>query len=349
MKRRTMIQSMAALGLLANGPRLAGAEAGDGAYPAPIRPRRLEPGMTVGLIAPGSGAWDNETVRFAVDLVRSLGFRVKEGKYLYARNQYLAGWDPERAADVNDMFADSGVDAIFCLRGGYGTLRILPLLDYEMIRKNPKVFMGYSDITALLNAFYTRAGLVGFHGPVALSNYSEYTLAEFKKVLVNPLHSTVIGAPPPFEGREGRVEIENRITRFTGGRARGRLLGGSLTLLASLIGTPYEPDFRDGILFIEDNDEAPYRLDRMLTHLWLAGKLQQVAGVAAGKFTGTDDDGNTFSVEEVLEQRLVPLGVPAISGWMTGHVEDKTTVPLGIMAELDADAGTVTLLEPAVI
>lgn len=349
MKRRTLIKTVAAAGMLTAVPGLSRAAPGTNSPRAPLKPRRLEKGMTVGLIAPGSGAWDNETVRFAVDLVRSLGFRVKEGKHLYDRNQYLAGWDPERAADVNEMFADPGVDAIFCLRGGYGTLRILPLLDYEVIRKNPKVFMGYSDITALLNAFYTHAGLVGFHGPVALSNYSDYTLAEFKKVLMEPQETAVIGAPPPFEAREGRVESENRITRFTGGRAHGRLVGGSLTLLTRLIGTPYEPDFRNSILFLEDNDEPPYRLDGMLTHLWLAGRLDQVAGIAFGKFTKVDDDGNTFSVEEVIEQRCVPLGIPVISGWMTGHVKDKTTVPLGIRAELDADAGTVTLLEPAVV
>jgi muramoyltetrapeptide carboxypeptidase len=345
-----MIKSMAAMGLLAHSLKGSGSFELNEPDPfnAPLKPRKLEKGMTVGVIAPASGAWQKEDVRFAIDVVRSLGFRVKEGRHLFDRNQYLAGWDEERAADVNEMFADPEVGAIFALRGGYGTMRILPMLDYGAIRANPKAFIGFSDITGILNAIYARTGLVGFFGPRAMDNFTEYTLAEFKKVLMHPLESAVIGAAPPFEAREGWVDKDNRVTRVAGGKARGRLVGGNLSLLSRLIGTPYEPDFNGAILFLEDVNEAPYRLDRMLTHLWLAGRLDQVAGIAFGKFTGTDDDGNTFSVEEVIEQRCAPLGVPVISGWMTGHVKDKTTVPLGILAELDADGGKLTLLEPAV-
>ena len=312
------------------------------------KPRRLTKGDTVGLIAPASNAGEDESIRFTVDLVQSLGFRVKEGKYLYRRNQYLAGTDRERAEDVNSMFDDDEVDAIFCTRGGYGTPRILPYLDYDLIAKNPKVFLGFSDNTAILAAMHVKSGLIGFHGPNMGQNLSDYTLAEFKKVLVNPSPTTYIGQPPAIESREGFVERSNRITRINGGTATGHLVGGNLSLVVTLIGTPYEPDFRGRILFLEDTNEAPYRIDRMLTQLWLAGKLQQVAGIAFGKFTKADDEGNTFSIEEVIRMRCEPLGIPVIRGLMIGHVQDKTVVPIGLPAKLDADAGTLQLLEAAV-
>lgn len=317
------------------------------------RPRRLRKGDTIGIIAPASSALEDEDIRFAIDVVHSLGYKVKEGTHLYARDRFLAGADRDRAADVNRMFADDDVDAIFALRGGYGTSRILPYLDYEVIAKNPKVFIGYSDITAILNAIHVRTGMTVFHGPVAKQNYTEYTLAEFRKVLVEPQPRTRIGEAPPIEAREGFVEGRNRITRFVGGTAEGPLVGGNLTLLTNLMGTPYEPDCRGKILFIEDVGEAPYRVDRMLTQLWLAGKLQEAAGLAFGKLTEAYDtcndfSGNTFSIEEVLRMRCEPLGIPTVRGLMIGHVDDQTTVPLGINARLDADAGTLELLEPAV-
>jgi len=357
MKRRTILTSMAGSLAVAAGSHaaLSNAElsmtdkAGSVAsFPQLVKPRRLRKGMTIGLVTPASNAPENEGVRFAIDVIQSLGFKVKEGKHLYKRNEYLAGTDQERAEDVNRMFADEQVDGIFCVRGGWGSPRILPYLDYDLIARNPKVFMGYSDITAILNALLTKTGLVGFHGPIAKQNFTEYTLAEFKKVLMLPRTSTIIAAPPPFESREGWVEEENRLTRFAPGKARGKLVGGNLSLLTKLIGTPYEPNFDGAILVLEDEGESPYRIDGLLTHLWLAGKLQQVAGIAIGKFTDTDYALNTFSVEEVIEQRCVPLGVPVIGGLMIGHVEDMTVVPLGVEAELDVDAGTLRLLEMAV-
>lgn len=313
-----------------------------------LKPCRLSAGNTIGLITPASNAGENETIRFARDVIRSLGFKVKEGEHLYRRNLYLAGTDEERAEDVNRMFGDDDVDAIFCLRGGYGTPRILPFLDYELIAKNPKVFLGSSDITAILAAMQVKTGLIGFHGTNAGQNFSEYTLAEFRKVLIDPSQHTYIGQPPAIELREGLAERQNRITRFTGGSATGHLIGGNLSLIATLVGTPYEPDFRGSILFLEDTDEAPYRIDRMLTQLWLAGRLQQAAGIVFGKFTKADDDGNTFSIEEVLRMRCEPLGIPVIRGLMIGHVRDQTVVPVGLQARLDADAGTLQLLEAAV-
>ncbi len=314
-----------------------------------IKPRRLRKGDTIGLIAPASNATEDEGIRFSIDLIRSLGFNVKTGEHLYDRTQYLAGSDRNRADDVNQMFADEDVDAIFSLRGGYGTPRILPYLNYDSIKANPKVFLGYSDISGILMAIYTKTGLVGFHGPIAQQNFSQYTLAEFKKILMHPSASSVIGAAPIFDATEGQVQKENRLTHVAGGIASGRLVGGNLTLVCSLIGTEYEPDFRDKILFLEDVGEAPYRIDRLLTQLWLAGKLQQVAGIAFGKFTKTTTTGNTFSVEEVIRDRCAGLGVPVVLGFMIGHVNDQTVVPIGINAELDGDQGKLSLLEAAVV
>nr|WP_010132698.1 LD-carboxypeptidase [Microbulbifer agarilyticus] len=301
--------------------------------------------MTVGLVTPASNAWEDEDIRFAGDVVRSLGFEVKEAANLYRRSQYLAGPDEARAQDLNTMFADPDVDAVFCLRGGYGTPRILPMLDYGLIRRNPKILLGYSDITALLNAIYHRSGVMTYHGPIAAQNFTEYTLAEYQKVLVDAQSRVLLGAPPAFEVSPGRVEKRNRITRFAGGVARGRLIGGNLSLMASLVGTPFEPDYRGKILFLEDVGEAPYRVDRMLTQLWLAGKLQQVAGIVFGKFTETGTDGNTFSIEHVLRERTASLGIPVVRGLMIGHVDDQTVVPVGALAELDGEEGTLTLLE----
>jgi len=314
-----------------------------------LKPQRLTPGMTVGLVAPASPTGEDERTRFAVDIVRSFGFAVKEGRHLYSRDQYLAGTDQERAGDLMAMFADPDVDAIFCLRGGYGASRILPLLDYEVIRRNPKALIGYSDITALLNAIFRNTGLIGFHGPVANQLFTDYTLGEFRKVLFEPSAPTVIGAAPPFETGPGRVEEKNRVTVFRGGKARGRLVGGNLSLVTHLLGTPFEPDFRDRILVLEDVAESPYRIDRMLTQLWLAGRLQTVAGIAFGKFTEAGSSGPSFSVEEVIAQRCAQLQVPVVRGLMIGHVEDQTVVPIGALAELDGDTGTLRLLEDAVL
>lgn len=313
-----------------------------------LKPKRLAPGQTIGLIAPSSPASEDDQIHAALELLESLGFRVKPGAHLYRRYGYLAGSDAERAADLNDMFADPNVDAIVAFRGGYGASRLLPYLDYEMIRRNPKPLMGYSDITALLNGIHAKTGLVTFHGPIADGNFSPYTLAEFKKVLLNPAPPVVIGAPPASETGEGVVERKNRLMRIAPGTARGQLIGGNLTLMAHLTGTPYQPDFQGKILFLEDVHEAIYALDRYLTQLWLAGLLQQVAGLVLGKFTDckpTYSGGWSLTLEQALADRCLPLRIPVLQGVMIGHIDEQTIVPVGCEAALDVEAGTLTLLE----
>src|SRR5215470_1827147 len=318
---------------------------------APLRPRRLAPGQTIGIVAPSAAPNEPERIRYAIETVESLGFKVKAGAHVFDRDGYLAGSDAARAADLNEMFADDGVDAIWCVRGGYGAMRLLPALDYALIQRRPKALIGFSDITALHMAIHRHAGLVTFHGPVAWRAFTPYTLGELKRALWSVDTPARLGAPPPFEQRAGHVDWENRVTRLVPGKARGRLLGGNLCLMAHLCGTPYFPDLHGAILFLEDVEEPYYRIDRFLTQLWLSGALAGVAGVALGKFTNCEPSPfflQNRPLEEILAERFRALGVPTVSGLMIGHVEDQTTLPVGCLAELDADAGTLTLLEPGV-
>jgi muramoyltetrapeptide carboxypeptidase len=249
------------------------------------------------------------------------------------------------------MFADDAVDAIWCVRGGYGASRLLPALDYALMQRKPKALIGYSDITALHMAIQRHAGLVTFHGPVAFRAFTPYTLDALKRALWTAETPVRLAAPPPFERREGQVDWENRVTTLVPGKARGRLLGGNLCLMSHLAGTPYLPDLRGAILFLEDVEEAYYRIDRMLTQLWLSGALDGLAGVAFGKFTNCSPSPfflQNRPLEDILAERFRALGIPAVSGLMIGHIDDQATLPVGCLTELDADAGTLTLLEPGV-
>ena len=217
--------------------------------------------------------------------------------------------------------------------------------------RTPKALIGYSDITALHMALHTQAGLVSFHGPAAWRAFTPYALGEWKRVLCEATVPARVGAPPPIERREGHVDRENRVTTLVAGTAQGRLVGGNLCLMAHLTGTRYLPDLRGAILFLEDVDEPYYRIDRFLTQLWLAGSLDGVAGVAFGKFTRCEPSPSFVQnrvLEDILAERCRALRVPAVSGLMIGHVDDQTTLPIGCLAELDASAGTLTLLEPGV-
>jgi muramoyltetrapeptide carboxypeptidase len=348
MKRRQFLSNLAlattAVGLLSESTASTNNPVNSSNVIKPVLARRLQPGMNIGVIAPSSNTWENQDVEYALDVVRSLGFNAVAGKHLYKRHGYLAGSDSQRAEDVNLMFADPDIQGIFCSRGGYGASRILPMLNYDVIRSNPKVLLGYSDITALHLAINGITGLITFHGPVAGQQFTEYTYQEFSRIIMRGEHPTSLAAPPRFSQAPGRAERHNRITRFVLGKATGPLVGGNLSLLTSLMGTPYEPDFRGKILFLEDVSEAPYSVDRMLTQLWLAGVFSQIKGLIFGKFTDYEADAPSISMEAVLEQRCEGLSIPVMRGLMIGHVDDQSIIPVGANAELDADAGTLTLL-----
>lgn len=315
--------------------------------PPLLKPRRLAPGDTVGMVLPASMAFEASTLDLGRRQLEALGFRVKPGAHVRGRHGYFAGTDRERAADLMELFADDGVQGIFCYSGGWGSPRLLPLLDFGVIRRHPKVFLGFSDITALLNAIHQETGLVTFHGPMAGSNLRPWTLEQLRRAVQSTAPLGTLANPPKQDD-----ELINRTfptLAIRGGRARGPLAGGNLTLLATLMGTPWEVETAGTILLIEDTDEELYRIDRMLTQLALGGKLDRVAGVVFGTCTDCPVTGPSFSLEEILRERLEPLGVPVLKGLAFGHIAEKLTLPIGLPATLDADAGTLTFDEGAVV
>lgn len=286
-------------------------------------------------------------IEIVEESLQALGFRVRRAAHLLDRYGYLAGSDEDRAADVNEQFTDSEVAGLVAVRGGWGCARILPLVDYEMIRTQPKVLLGYSDVTALLLAVHARTGLVTFHGPVGMGPWNRFTVDHFKQILLEGKHVTLEN--PRYVGNN-LTQVSNRIQTITPGTARGRLLGGNLTVLTAIIGSSYLPVWDGAILFLEDVGEEIYRIDRMLTQLKLAGILERVAGVIFGKCTdcGPGQGYGSLTMEQVFDDHIRPLKVPAWSGAMIGHIPQKFTLPQGTTAEIDAGRGTIRLLESPV-
>ncbi len=358
--RRTFLEEVSFASLIAGFPLSAQAALQKYAEkpPEPVFPKALQPGMTIGIVTPSSPGGGLADTDWGVEIVKALGFQAKVFPHVGESTRYLAGPDEHRAADLNAAFADTSVDGIFCLHGGYGASRILPLLDYETIRKNPKVLCGYSDITALLNAIHRLTGLVTFHGPVGSEVQTDYTNAEFKRVVMTSQPAGRVGAPPEPKQRERAIALdrENWIYKLAPGKAKGRLVGGNISVFSTLVGTPFEPELKGRILFLEEVGEDPYRIDRWLTQFLLTGKLSGLAGVALGKFSKcTPGDYKPsyngfgqWTWQEVCKDRFGKLGIPVVANLVFGHVPDKTTLPLGVLAELDGDAGTLTLLEAAV-
>lgn len=314
------------------------------------RPAALKPGDTVGLITPATYVSNPDSLELAIRTAKHFQLVPKLGKNVAKRAGYLGGSIDERLDDLHAMFRDRDVKAVFCIRGGYGSGQLLDRIDYDLIRRNPKVFVGYSDITALHAAIHQKCGLVTFHGPVALSRFNSYTQEHFRKVLFEAKPAGVLTNPPERDS----LRPDHLLRAIRPGTARGPLVGGNLSLVVALMGTPYELDTRGKILFLEDVGEAPYRIDRMLTHLRLAGKLQQAAGIIWGECNDCRPSEykpgfeSTFATPEVADQIFGPLNIPVLSGLTIGHTDDQLTLPFGITATLDAAQGTVTLEEPAV-
>lgn len=313
-----------------------------------VKPPRLKPGDTVGLVAPAGTVYEQGTVDRAAERVEALGLKAEVGRHVLDRYGYLAGRDENRAADLNTFFRDDAVDAILCLRGGWGCARLLPHLDMDAVRANPKLLVGYSDVTALLLACYAQAGLVTVHGPTGVSTWNTFSVDHFRRLLFD---AEAFAFENPVRTDDRLVQTRDRTTTIVPGKGRGRLVGGNLTVLSALVGTPYMPSFDGHILFLEDIGESVYRIDRMLTQLALAGLLDGLAGFVFGKCTDCEAGSGAYgslTFEEVLKDHLAPRGIPSYEGAMIGHITDKFSVPLGVEAEIDADAGTITLLESAV-
>jgi muramoyltetrapeptide carboxypeptidase len=299
-------------------------------------------------VAPAGPLLERVDLTRAQALCRALDYEPVVGAHAGGHYGYFAAPDADRLADLNAAFRDPAIDAVWCIRGGYGVTRILDGVDFEALARQPRPVIGYSDITALLSAVVRRAGVVAFHAPTARAEMPAFSRRHFAQVLAGASAAGLLEPlPPPVDVL---VPQTNRIAPIRGGVAEGPLAGGNLSLLQCLVGTPYFPDLDGALLFIEDVNEDLYRIDRMLSHLRLAGALARLAGVLVGRFTGLKrhmNDG-ALGVDVVLDHYFGPLGIPVAHGVPIGHIDDQWTIPLGVRARFDADAGSLTLLEPAV-
>jgi muramoyltetrapeptide carboxypeptidase len=314
-----------------------------------IKAPRLKPGDLVGLISPG-GVVDDALIEKCVQNLEAFGMRVKISANIRAARGGYAGTVEQRVNDLHAMFLDREVKAIWPARGGSGSIQLLPKLDYSMIRNHPKILVGYSDITALLLAIYRHAGLVTFHGPVASSTFSDYSVAYLQAVLMQPQPRVEINMSPDYNQRAAQEpQFARRTVRE--GVATGRLLGGNLSVLSALIGTPFAAELKGALLFLEDIGEAPYRVDRMLTQLSQSGGLKNIAGAMLGVFqkSGATDGEASLTLAEVLDDHFAQLKTPSVYGFSFGHVAQQFTIPLGLRARLDTANATLTLLESAVL
>ncbi len=288
------------------------------------QPRALKPGDTIGVVAPSS-PFDRNAFDRGVRAMESMGFRLAVPEEVFQASDFLAGTDQCRANAVNRLFADPDIDGIICARGGYGSMRILPLLNRRSISRNPKVFVGFSDITALLGYFVSSCAMVAFHGPTITTLGTGDSLTRERFL-------TALTRPKPLTLTASKAQV------VCPGRARGTFFCGNLTVLCHLTGTAFQPDYDGCILLVEDRGEAPYRIDRMLTQMIMAGCFNKISGVALGNFS---DCGSLDAVHRIFAERLGELHIPILSGFDVGHEAINTTVPVGLAVELDTFAGTL--------
>ncbi|MGQ9643233.1 MAG: S66 peptidase family protein [Ignavibacterium sp.] len=309
-----------------------------------IKPARLKKGDTIGLISPASSPDDLSKVEESTKYFEKLGYKVKIGKNVGNYRGYLAGTDEERLEDLHSMFSDKTVKAIMCLRGGYGAFRLLDKINYKMIQKNPKIFVGYSEITALQNAIFSKTGLITFAGPMPavdfVNSISPFTEEWFWKVVTS-------------NKKIGKVKYpeNSKLPFINKGTANARILGGNLAVFSTMLGTEFFPDMKDKILLLEDIDEKPYKIDRMLNQLRLAKVFKGLKGVILGRFVECyeqDPNKKTLSLGEVIEHYFKVLKIPTIYTFPHGHIKDFITIPMGLKIGLNATKGTVEFLESAV-
>lgn len=293
-------------------------------------PKRLQPGSTIGVAAP-AGPFDRERFSDGLKVLETAGFQIYAPADLFKSQRHLAGSDQHRAETVNRLFADPDIDAIICARGGFGSMRILPHLDFGLIGANPKVFIGFSDASVLLNILYSRCRMVTFHGPVVT------TLAGDQRKTVDALLHAVTQTDPLTVTAADGLTIQT-------GKTTAAVCGGNLATLCHLIGTPFEPQYRDHILFLEDCNEAAYSIDRMISQMRLAGNLDGIAGLILGTFEGC---GPLEEILAIVGDSGIPSSVPILAGFEAGHGAVNTTLPLGVPACLDANARTLTYQQVA--
>lgn len=315
--------------------------------PLLLRPPRLRKGDLIGVVAPSSPQRDDARLQAGIAYLESQGYEVKLGENLWQRYGYLAGTDEERAADLNAMIRDPRVRMIIGGRGGYGATRILRRIDYRALRRDPKIVVGFSDLTALNCALLAKSRLVSFSGAMPGVDFwnsgavDPFAEESFWRSITSPKALGTVGQP-----------VEHAITRLQRGRAEGWLLPGNLTLLASLVGTPWLPRTDGALLMIEEIGEEAYRVDRLLSQLDNAGHLRRVAGLALGAFTGTKPTRvsvDPLPLDDVFAEYIRRANVPAIGGLLYGHIPTKLTLPVGVRAVIDASRGVLRLLESGVV
>lgn len=302
-------------------------------------PKRLTLGSTIGVVCPASPE-DSHLIDEKISEFENLGYKIKKGTHIYDRYGYLAGLDEDRAKDFQDIYCDGEVDAVISFRGGYGTMRMMPYLNYKKILSNYKIFCGYSDLTILLNYLSNKYNMITFHSPMISSDFTyEDTLNSFLLTLMEGYKPYTIENPKGFT-LESNTDIS----------ALGTLAGGNLSLICASLGTPYEMDFKDKILFIEEVDESPYAIDRMLTQLSLSGKLNECKGFILGQFTGCSLENYTRSLtlNQVLEEKLFTLNKPILFNFMSGHDNPKLTLPIGAKIHLDCKNKMINVLQKVV-
>ena len=309
----------------------------------PSRPRllsnRLKKGDTIGIAASAGPIKDRKEVEEFQTILHQLGYKTKLGKNVFGQHGYFSASDEERASEFMELISDNEVQGIFFIRGGWGCARILDLLDYDVIAQNAKVIMGFSDITALLNAITHKTGLVTFHGPGGNSTWNEYSVNYIKQLL----HE---GEKVVFQN----TKADRTIISYSPGTSEGIFYGGNLSVLCGMVGSNYLPDWNGKVLFLEDVGEEPYRIDRMLTQLKLAGVFDQISGLVLGNFRKCtpEEPERSFTLEEVFEQHFSKANIPVFYGAQIGHVRNKFTVPVGVKVCMDTDRGTIELLESGV-
>ena len=311
-----------------------------------IFPKRLKKGHLIGLVTPG-GTIKPEQLFETIEKLKSFGFRTYYKESVLSEYGYFAGTDQERAGELMHMFTNEKVDAILCVRGGYGSIRILDLLDYDQIQQNPKVLIGYSDITALLTSINERTGLITFHGPLGISSFNDFTYDSFERVLMKPRKQYIY--PYKREANTGD-NAEYDIYTISAGKAEGELTGGNISVLDSMIGSAYEPDFENKIVYLEEIEEQTYRVDKMLFHLLYATNLNKSAGIVLGVFADCNynKEEPKLSLKQAVADLLMPLGIPVSYGLSFGHIATMITIPNGINASMNAKKNTLKLLEKAV-
>ena len=309
-----------------------------------IKPKKLKKGDLIGIISPASATDDTVLIEKGIRYIEGMGYRTLLGKNINKQNGYLAGTDKERSEDIHDMFRNKKVKAIFCLRGGYGAFRLLDKIDYKLISKNPKIFVGFSEITSLHMAFLSKAKLITFAGPMVLPNFSAEVSSFTEEIFWNVITSSKINSTI-------KIEVLNESSLTNSGKVIGKIVGGNLAVLSAMTGTGYLPNFKNKILLLEEINEPPYKIDRMFNQLRLRNIFDEVKGIILGNFIDCieqDKNKNSLELTDVLSNYFESLNIPVVKSFPFGHSKDIVTLPIGCKIKINLKQGKIEFPEAGV-